>query len=158
MFRPKVFKFVFRNDPIQLAAVCSVPRIIPTTTVTTTTVTTTTSAATTTEMSVKSKACPVGWEATETNAACTPLGLAVTCSTNQMTVTMNMNHLYNDPDRWFDEEEKTKAKAIAGSCTVGFSKGATNSTITYNLSQCDTVARHESGNLIFTTTFKVSKL
>ena len=132
---------------------------MPTTTVATTQEpTTTTAETTTTEMSGDSMACPVGWEATETNAACTPLGLMVSCSTNQMTVTMNMNHLYNDPERWFDEEEKTKAKAIAGNCTVGFTEGVTNSTITFNFSQCDTVARHESGNLIFTTTFKVSIL
>ena len=107
--------------------------------------------------------CPTGWTANTAGDKCTPVGLEVKCTTDKMTVTMGLNHLYYNGETMFDSTQKLAAKAHADKCEISAGESNNGAIVTgavyeFGLGDCGTKATHENGNLVFTTTFKVSYL
>ena len=109
--------------------------------------------------------CPNGWTSNGENPAkCRPDGLQVECTTDKMKVTMGLNHLYYNGETMFDRTQILAAKAHAGNCEIVAGKVNAQDSATldtgavteFSLGDCGTVPTHENGNLVFTTTFKVS--
>ena len=106
--------------------------------------------------------CPSGWTANNAGDKCAPDGLQVDCTTDKMTVTMKLNHLYFEGETMFDNTQKLSAKALAGDCEVDVAKIDSNGDLVttavkeFDLGACGTVATHETGNLVYTTTFRES--
>jgi len=103
--------------------------------------------------------CPNNWTLNEDTSKCEPDNVDVVCTTSTMTVTFDLDSVYDNGAAELDEtQEGLAAAAIVGSeeaSCMDFAYDSDDETFSVSLSlnECGMAASHEDGFLIFETSF-----